>query len=255
VSDANAEKGPARDGELAGQLVPWRETCREVIDLVAFKTGDELDEQYEILQELIEDQWADLIARINAYQGSIKSVTVFSRGKTHTYHEKAIGQYGGYGFGYGWGIEIPDFVEVEVLYEVCDYIPVSEYRNRKARSVKDLESQGGFKSTIERLRQRYNDGCEELERIESSLAHEQSKLDDIDAIGVRERPGMFVSKWRFQGVEYDTRDEADDAKERLYQPQKAKVDRLKALRDRKQNEVEALRPKVESLDNYSGQAE
>lgn len=253
MSDADAEKHPAHDDGVTAQLVPWRETCREVIDLVAFKTGDELDEQYEILQELLEDQWADLIARINAYQGSIKSVTVFSRGKTHTYHEKAIGQYGGYGFGYGWGIEIPDFVEV--LYEVCDYIPVREYRDRKARSVKDLESQGRFKSTIEWLRQRYNDGCEELERIESSLAHEQSELDEIEAYGVRERPGMFLSKWRFQGVDYDTRDEADDAKERLYQPQKAKVDRLKALRDRKQIEVEGLKPKIESLDNYRGQAE
>lgn len=252
MSDADAGSHPARDDGAAAQLVPWRETCREVIYLVAYETGDEADAHYEILQELFEEQWSDLVAKINALQGSIKAVTVFSRGKTHTYHESGVYGDAGYGYGYGWGIEIPDFVEV--IYEVCDYIPANEYRERKAQAIKELERQGGFSSAGEQLRQRYKSASDELEQLESSLAHEQAELNDIET-GVRERPGILLSKWSFRGVEYESRDKADDARDQLVRVHYPKVERLRTLRDKKQREVERLRRAADSLGKYSGQIE
>lgn len=118
MSEGDANQSHDLDGaNVAGaSLVPWRETRREIIDLVGYETRQEADRNFEISREVLDEQWTTLVARINAMQGSIKSVTVFSRGKTHTYHEHEMETYyqggAGYGFGYGWGVEIPNFIEV-----------------------------------------------------------------------------------------------------------------------------------------------
>jgi hypothetical protein len=232
------EDDPAYPEETLNQLVCWRETFTRWFVLQGKETKDapSSKERTSIYADLDEyqQQINDFLAVLNEHQREIKSVIVFNKGKTFTKKSMRIGTESGGGWGFGWGVSVPD--RIQFFYEQLEYITYRDYLARRLAAreaaqtrIKQEQLQAEFeekerKISAERERQKeLQEKAEEqrrqikqrIDEVEHEQASIRDQIESIERNGIKKTKRSLIGSdtvYNFNSINYETLEEAEEAK-------------------------------------------
>ncbi|MEQ6886588.1 hypothetical protein [Salicola sp. Rm-C-2C1-2] len=232
--------------ETLNQIVCWRETFTRwfVLDGKETKDSPNSKERTTVCANLDDYQAEidDFLAVLNDLQCEIKSVIIFQKGKAFTKKSLRLGAESGGGWGFGWGVSVPD--RIQVFYEQVEYITYRQYLNRREAALGAIQArieQGKRQTEIdqeeqkiraERERQREskqqaeerNRQIEEQKRqieqqvneLEREKASVHNEIDSIRKNGIKKTKRSLIGSdivYNFNSINYETLEEAEAAQE------------------------------------------
>ncbi|MEQ6886473.1 hypothetical protein [Salicola sp. Rm-C-2C1-2] len=238
--------------ETLNQIVCWRETFTRwfVLDSKETKDSPNSKERTTVCVSLdhYQTEIDDFLVALNDLQCEIKSVIIFQKGKAFSKKDLELGVNNGGGWGFGWGVSVPD--RIQIFYEQVEFITYREYLNRRGAArdatqarIKKAQRQAEIDEEVRKIRtererqkasqeqaeeqkRQTEQQINELEREQASVHNE---IDSISKNGIKKTKRSLIGSdivYNFNSINYETLEEAESAQEQRLQELHDESERL-----------------------------